>query len=143
LDISKNYRQTTTDAPVESIISEGSYLTEQYFEFVEIPMVFKYSVIDRKLNVSLNGGLWTQILVGNTAITTGDNDFYAKEETKDINTLNYSGSLGIGFNYPVTSNLLISLDPIFKYYLSPINSNPETEVHPYTFGIMTGINFNF
>ncbi len=142
LDISKNYRQASADAPVENIVSEGTYSTEQYFEFVEIPVVFKYFVIDRKLNVSLNGGLWTQILVGNTAITTG-NDFYAKEETNDINTMNYSGSLGIGFNYPITSNLLISLDPIFKYYLSPINSNPETEVHPYTFGIMTGINFNF
>lgn len=142
--ISKDYRE---QAPMvnynENNISEGSFFTEQYFEFVEIPLVFKYYIVNRKLDISLNGGIWTNILVGNTAITTGDNDYYVKEETNNVNTLNYSGSLGVGFNYPITSNLLISLDPIFKYYLSPINSNPETEVHPYTFGIMTGINFNF
>lgn len=146
LNISKDNRQQpqpeTYSANTE-IITEGPYFTEQQFEFVEIPLVLKYYIVDKKLDISINGGLWTNILVGNTAVTTGDNDYYNKEATNDVNTLNYSGSLGIGFNYPVTSNLLISLDPIFKYYLSPINNNPETEVHPYTFGIMTGINFNF
>jgi hypothetical protein len=143
--LSKDNRQQTADiAPVENMnITQGSFYTEQQFEFVEIPLVFKYFVVDKKLGISINGGLWTNILVGNKAVTTGSDNYRSEEETNEINTFNYSGSLGFGFNYPITSNLLISLDPIFKYYLSPINSNPETEVHPYTFGIMTGINFTF
>lgn len=142
--MSKNNQPTAEIAYAENLsITQGSFITEQQFEFVEIPLVFKYFVVDRKLGVSVNGGLWTNILVGNKAVTTGSDNYRSEEETNEINTVNYSGSLGFGFNYPITSNLRISLDPIFKYYLSPINSNPETEVHPYTFGIMTGINFTF
>jgi len=140
---SKNLPPQMDQTVEESTVTEGTVYTEQSFEFVEFPLIFKYFIVDRKLDISLNGGIWTNILIGNKAIATDNLNFYVEDKTNDINTFNYSGSLGIGFNYPLTSNLLISLDPIFKYYLSPINSNPETEVHPYTFGIMTGINFSF
>ena len=65
------------------------------------------------------------------------------EQPENINKINYSGSLGIGFDYPITSSVLFNLEPIFKYYLSPINKITESKVHPYTFGIMAGVRYSF
>ena len=64
-------------------------------------------------------------------------------KTTDINIVNYSGSLSLGLGYPISSKISISLEPFFKYYLKPINSNPQTAVYPYSMGVMSGIKYIF
>ena len=121
----------------------GEVTAEQYFEYVEVPFLFRYMIIDKKLDVNLCTGIWANFLVGNKAIATDNANNMAKGKTKDINTFNYSGSVSIGLEYPVTHSININFEPFFKYYLSPINTNPETNVYPYTMGVLTGINYSF
>ena len=121
----------------------GLVTAEQYFEYIEIPFIFRYLIVDRKLDVNLCSGIWANFLVGNKAIATDNENFTTKGETEDINTFGYSGSFSVGLAYPVVKNIDISLEPFFKYYLSPINTNPETSVYPYSVGILTGISYSF
>lgn len=134
--------------PVASIEEDidwtvGELTTEQYFEFVEIPFLIKYLIIDKKVDVNLCTGLWANFLVGNKAMVTDNDNVVTEGKTNEINSFNYSGSVSIGVEYPIASNLNINLEPFFKYYLSPINTNPETDVYPYSMGVLTGIIYTF
>ena len=81
--------------------------------------------------------------MGNKAFATDNQNFKTEGETEEINSFGYSGSFSIGLEYPVANNIDISLEPFFKYYLSPINTNPETSVYPYSIGVLTGISYSF
>lgn len=122
---------------------QGIVSGEQYFEFVEIPFIVKYKFIDKKVDVNVSTGIWANIMVGNKAIVTDNKTFSTKGETNNINTLNYSGSLSLGVGYPISSKLSLSLEPFFKYYLTPINTNPETSVYPYSMGVLSGVQYTF
>lgn len=121
----------------------GTYTAEQYFEFVEVPLILSYKLIDKKLDLNISSGIWANFLVGNKAIATDNESFTTRGKTTDINTINYCGSLSLGLDYPLSKRLALSIEPFFKYYLSPINTNPQTEVYPYSMGVMSGVKYSF
>ena len=99
--------------------------------------------MDKKLDIDLSSGLWANFLIGNKAIATDNQYFNAEGVTQNINSVSYSGSLSVGFGYPISQNLDLNFEPFFKYYLTPINTNPETSVHPYSMGILSGVRYSF
>jgi hypothetical protein len=117
----------------------------QYFEYLEIPLIIKYKIIDRKMDFNILTGISTHFLIGNDIYldytNLYDNDRFP--ENVNVNNMNYSGSLGIGIEYPVLSKLMLNIEPRFKYYINPIVSNPSYNIHPYSFGIFTGISYVF
>ncbi|MBN1414311.1 MAG: PorT family protein [Bacteroidales bacterium] len=115
----------------------------QYFEYLEVPIILRYKIIDRKLDLHLMGGISTNFLVGNRVQIDDDGEKYDYGKTNDISTINYSGSVGIGFEYPVLTNLLFNLEPKFRYYLNSMNTNDDLDVHPYSIGIFAGISYVF
>ena len=90
----------TAEGPIDWTV--GEVTAEQYFEYVEVPFLFRYMIIDKKLDVNLCTGIWANFLVGNKAVATDNANNMAKGKTKDINTFNYSGSVSIGLEYPFT-----------------------------------------
>lgn len=142
----KSYNLGGEDQRPEQIEADdytiGDDVVQEYFEYLEIPLVVRFKIVDRKLGIDLNGGLWTNFLINFDAVTN-DPEVTITEQPDNINKVNYSGSLGIGFDYPITNSVLFNLEPIFKYYLSPINNIAESKVHPYTFGVMAGIRYSF
>ncbi|MBN2272762.1 MAG: outer membrane beta-barrel protein [Bacteroidales bacterium] len=115
----------------------------QYFEYFEVPLMLKYKVIDRKLDFSLLGGITTNFLAGNNVELDDDGTRYDFSETAEIARVNYSGSVGLGLEYPVITNLLFSLEPKFRYYLNPAARYSGINVFPYSVGIFAGISFVF
>ncbi len=114
----------------------------QYFDFLEIPLIVKYKIIDSRINMNLSGGLNANILVGNKVIIENDNmDIYRK--TTNINKVNYSSIAGIGIEYSLNTNLFLNFEPRFIYYLNDINENVGVNVHPYSFGAFAGISYLF
>jgi hypothetical protein len=115
----------------------------QYFEYLEVPLTLRYKVIDRKLDFSLFGGVSTNFLAGNSVKISDNNNIYDFGETADITKVNYSGSVGIGLEYPIITNLLINLEPKFRYYLNPIYKSGDLNVFPYSVGVFAGISYVF
>ena len=150
-DVVNSTGNITFDKNLAPPVSEADYTdwtsglvtAEQYFEYVEIPFIFRYLIVDKKLDINLCSGIWANFLVGNKAFATDNQNFKTEGETEEINSFGYSGSFSIGLEYPVANNIDISLEPFFKYYLSPINTNPETSVYPYSIGVLTGISYSF
>jgi hypothetical protein len=115
---------------------------EQSFEFIEVPFLAKYKLINRKINVHLLGGLSTHVLVNNKIRLVSDNSTNYGS-TSDVETMNYSSSVGFGVVYKMSKNLLFSVEPTFKYYLNSFNSTDIVKLHPYAFGLYSGISFKF
>jgi hypothetical protein len=120
-------------------ITEGDITAIQYFDYLELPVTVKYKIIDRKLSFSFLGGLITNFLVNNGVQLKQNGNSESFGTTRDINKVNYQGSVGLGLDYPLMDRLYISLEPRFRYYLNPIDQ--RFNVHPYSFGLFAGISF--
>ncbi len=129
-------QHTTTDMEVDATAT-------QYFEYLEIPLILKYKIIDRKIDLNLLSGISTHFLIGNDIYLDYNNMYDRFPENVNVNNLNYSGSLGIGIEYPILSKLMLSIEPRFKYYINPIVRNPSYTIHPYSLGVFTGISYLF
>jgi hypothetical protein len=119
--------------------TEGDITAVQYFDYLELPVTVKYKIIDRKLSFSFLGGVITNFLVNNGVQIEHNGNKESFGTTRDINKVNYQGSVGLGLDYPIMERMAISLEPRFRYYLNPIDQ--RFDVHPYSFGIFAGISY--
>jgi hypothetical protein len=121
-------------------ITDEGISAVQYFDYLELPVTLKYKIIDRKLSFSFLGGLITNFLVNNGVQLKQDGHSESYGSTRDINKVNYQGSVGLGFDYPIMDRMSVSLEPRFRYYLNPIDQ--RFNVHPYSFGIFAGFSYS-
>nr|MBD3623139.1 outer membrane beta-barrel protein [Sunxiuqinia sp.] len=116
---------------------------EQNFEYIEIPLILRYQLLDATFDLQLLGGLNTSVLVGNNAYA---NSQYGNErigETRDMNAVNYSTSFGFGLGYGLSDKISLRVEPQVKYFLGSLNSNANVNFKPYTIGIYTGLSYQF
>jgi hypothetical protein len=116
---------------------------EQQFQYVEVPFLMRYKVIDRTLDVNILGGFGANFLVGNDVLLNYGSTKEVIGTINGLNAVNYTGTIGFGIEYPVMKRINIHLEPSFRYYLNEMNSNSTVESHPYSIGIFTGINYSF
>lgn len=115
----------------------------QSFEYIEVPLIIRYKIIDKIIDINLIGGLGANFLVGNNVYLMYENSKDVIGKTNGVNDINYSGSLGFGLEYPILNSVNILIEPSIKYYLNPINANSSVESHPYSIGIYTGVSYSF
>lgn len=116
---------------------------KQNFRYLELPFVLRYKVIDRSLDINLIGGISYNFLVNNSVYTINDGNRYPIGKTEGLSVMTFSSSLGMGMEYSFTKSFSLNLEPTFRYYLNPFNGLPETNIHPYSFGIFSGISYKF
>ncbi|MBN2214612.1 MAG: PorT family protein [Bacteroidales bacterium] len=117
----------------------------QYFEYLEVPLNLKYKILDKKFDISLMGGISTNFLIG-TDILLNFTDHSSKNTdytTEGLKQINYSGLMGIGFEYPLFKNLILNVEPKFRYYVNSIDKEKVYNIHPYSIGIFSGISYVF
>ncbi|MBI9055255.1 MAG: outer membrane beta-barrel protein [Bacteroidales bacterium] len=116
---------------------------QQSFQYIEVPVILRYKLIDKIVDLNIVGGVGANFLVGNDVLLVYGNTKEVIGETKGVNSVSYNGSIGFGIEYPLMKRLNIRLEPSIKYYLNSINTNSSVESHPYSLGIYTGINYTF
>jgi len=132
---SQYLRANTMDAP------EGEIL--QQFQYLELPLILRYKVIDRRLGFHFLGGLSSNFLVGNSAYyQDGENKEYIGA-TGNLKPVNYSSVVGLGVDYSISRRFHINIEPTFRYYLNSINTGSFIKSHPYTIGFYTGLLYTF
>ncbi len=119
--------------------SQSSTLT-QYLEYIEVPFIARYLIIDQDFNFSLLGGVSTNLLI-DSPVYLDDGTYFTENE--QINSVNLSSTVGLGFGYRLNDQLSLNIEPQFKYYLSPVNPGSTVEARPYSIGIFTGITYLF
>ncbi|MCG6186053.1 outer membrane beta-barrel protein [Maribellus maritimus] len=128
-------------ASPNTLLTEGEF--SQVFDFIEIPLYLRYSLVDAKFGVELLGGVNAGIIAGNKVYMENQ---YGNEnigKTKDISSVNISGTVGVGLNYALNKNISLAVEPRFNYYLNSINQNPDVSFRPYRIGVYTGLYYEF
>jgi hypothetical protein len=112
------------------------------YEYIEIPVIARYAVIDKKINFHVMGGLSTNILINEYVEVDYQIDLPGEYGSTNLNTLNYSSTIGLGFGYDISQNVVMTVEPQFKYFLGS-QTYFRNDVHPYSFGIYTGLKYLF
>lgn len=121
-----------------AITTQSSADIIQRMKVIEIPVMARYYILAGKFNWHITSGLSTNILIGNDALLRNNDQKEKIGETANLKRLNYAGIVGTGFGYALKKNIILTLEPTFKYYLNSI-STTGIKVHPYSFGLYTGI----
>jgi hypothetical protein len=131
-----------------SFVRSNSFSTtdgeiHQHFEYIELPMILRYRVIDRRLGFNFLGGFSTNFLVGSNAYFQEGENREQIGTTLNLRPLNYSSIFGVGLDYSISKRFHINLEPTFRYYLNSINTGSGIKSHPYSIGFYTGILYVF
>lgn len=123
-----------------SIDQNGSL--DQNFSYVEIPLEAKYNILQKKLGVNIVGGISTYLLYQNKVTINSFGKSTILGEASNLNSLNFSGNLGLDFDYNISKKLYINVSPMLKYQFNTFSENAGG-FQPYYFGVYTGLNFRF
>jgi hypothetical protein len=115
----------------------------QNFSYLELPVVLRYKIIDKAIDINLLGGISYNMMIDNSVYTMVDGGKYPIGKTEGLNLLNVSSSLGMGMEYSFSKKLSLNLEPTFRYYLNPFNEYTGSNTHPYSFGVFSGISYKF
>ena len=129
-----------SDIVAQSPTREGRMVQE--FGYLEVPLELNYALLDKKFGVQVIGGLSSLFLVDNSVSLESVSGTTEMGEANNINDLNFSTNLGLGFNYRMNPSMNIFLEPMFKYQLNTF-SDAAGNFRPYTVGVYTGLNFRF
>jgi hypothetical protein len=129
--------------PLKANLQPLSNTLHQDFSYLELPVVLKYKIIDKAVAFNLIGGVSYNFLVNNNVYTMVDGSKYQIGTTRGLNSFTLSSSLGMGMEYSFTKNLSLNLEPTFRYYLNPFSGTEGSTIHPYSFGLFSGISYKF
>jgi len=115
----------------------------QNFEYIEIPLVIKYKVLDNRFSMNLSGGLSPGLMVNNTAYMQIEELDYQLDRSEEFYPVIYNTVIGVGLDYAIKSNLHLSFTPAFKYSLNSIRKDHSIQYHPYSISLFTGISYTF
>jgi len=115
----------------------------QNLSYLELPVILRYKLVDRAIDFNLIGGVSSNLLVNNSVYTSLDGTKYEVGRTAGLNSVTFSSSLGMGMEYSFSKNLSLNFEPTFRYFLNPFSNTEGIGVHPYSFGIFSGISYKF
>lgn len=116
---------------------------EQVFDYIEIPMVIRYRLIDSKFDLQLMGGLNTGFLIGNAAYQTAGGSRSRIGSTSDMRSVIYSPNLGLGLGYELSPKLQLRVEPQWRYSVESLSRNRNVNYRPHIFGLYTGLSYSF
>ncbi len=115
----------------------------QVFRYLEVPLVIRYKLFDRKVDVNLSGGMAYGILVENKAFVNDGTNNINIGSTQGVNMFNVSSQVGLGMEYNISKQMSFNVEPVFRYYLTPFSNLSSTITRPYSFGLFSGFFFRF
>jgi len=57
--------------------------------------------------------------------------------------ISFSSSVGMGMEYSFSGNFSFNLEPTLRYYINPFSPVAGVKIHPYSFGLFSGLIYKF
>jgi hypothetical protein len=112
------------------------------FEYIELPIILRYKIIDRKLGLDVHSGFSTNFLIANrSSVIYNDNDLWSGSEDA-ISPMLYNATIGLGLNYDIFNNFSLNIEPTFRYSIITSKTNSLLR-YPYSFAVFAGFSFRF
>lgn len=131
-----------TFGDVENFSSDEKGNLNQEISYYEVPLELTFKVLDKKFGVNLIGGMSTLILQRNTVILESSGLQMQIGEANNLNKLNFSGNIGVGFRYSFWKSFNANFEPVLKYQFNTFNDNAGN-FKPYIVGLYTGLSYSF
>jgi hypothetical protein len=112
-------------------------------EYLEVPFIVSYKLIDSNVNVEINGGVGSSFLVNNSAKIYNGGEVLKSRGTTDLRSVVHAGILGVGFGYDISKKIALSFEPQIKYFINSISSNESVDYHPCQLGLYAGVTYSF
>lgn len=121
--------------------------TANELHYITVPLALKYYFGNNKLNFFALAGADANILLGQD-LTTGlyGASYYGKKSTPQpigLNSIYINAMLGGGVNYSINRWLGLTLSPVYKFALNPINKDMPFKAYPHSFSLAAGLRFSF
>jgi hypothetical protein len=129
--------------PSKYNLTQVSNNIHQVFRYLEFPVIIRYKVIDQKVDLNFSGGVSYGYLVENFAYANDGANVIPVGRTEGVNIHSISSQLGLGMEYNISTNISFNLEPVFKYYVTPISNLSGTLYKPYSVGFFSGLFFKF
>jgi hypothetical protein len=129
--------------PAKASLQYINNTIRQDVSYLEFPVIIRYKFLDKVIDLNLIGGLSYNLLVNNFVYTMNDGVKYPIGKTAGLNPITLSSSFGMGMEYNFSENFSFNLEPTIRYYLNPFIDNSGLKIHPYSFGIFSGISYKF
>lgn len=113
------------------------------FNFLEIPLLARISILDRKLDINAGAGISGSVLLSKTASLEFNGESHQIGEPGEIRNYLYQSVLFVGVEYPFGKHFSFDLLPTMRYALNKINKQSDFDYRPYSFSIKTGIIYSF
>ncbi len=129
------------DVNAESVNISGNML--QQFGYLEVPLEINYALIDRKFGIDIIGGISSLFLIDNAVLLESEEGLTTEiGEANNINSINFSTNVGLGFNYKFSPKIKLNIEPVFKYQLDTF-SRTDNNFRPYSVGVYSGFTIKF
>lgn len=115
----------------------------QVFRYLEVPFLVRYKVIDRDIDMNLSGGMSYGLLIQNSAYAMDGNNMVPIGHTEGLNVHTISSQIGLGMEYSFSKVISFNVEPVFRYYLTPLSDLTGTLSRPYSFGLLSGFFVRF
>lgn len=113
----------------------------QILDYVEVPFLARYRLVDRQLDLSVTGGFSANFLADNNAFMFDGGKKTYVGYTQGMDAFSVSSSLGLNLEVPIFKSLSFNMEPRFKYFITPVNS--DTGYTPYSFSMLAGFAIHF
>ena len=138
--------QATSNNSIDPVKANLKYVSSDIYQdltFLEMPLILRYKLIDKKIDLNLIGGVSYNFLVNNSVYTFDNGSRYPVGNTQMLNNVSLSSSVGMGMEYNISRSFSFNVEPTFRYYLNPINSGGTSVFHPYSIGVLSGLSYRF
>ena len=115
----------------------------QHFGYIEVPLVFRYRIIDRMFSMSVKSGIAANFLYTNNVYLQGSAYTRSIGVSTGVSPLSWSGTGGFSFGYPISDRVNIALEPTFSMFLTPMGQfrSLTRETYPYNYSLFMGIRY--
>jgi len=118
------------------------HLIERY-DYLEIPLIVRYKIVDRKLSFHVLSGMSANVLLGTNSFIDNGSEIVRDGTVLSARPVSYSSVFGVGIGYQIIRNLSFGIEPTFKYFLQPYTTSSQIITNPYALGIYAGVTYRF
>lgn len=149
-DLGSDRVQTTKwplDIPEPKLLEELGFGLTQRFSFVEIPVVLRYTLLDRRVGLHLKAGMAANFLINNEVLLVSDAYKDVVGQTSGLRDHYFSGIGGLVMTVPVSQRFQLFIEPTGQIFLNPMGrddmSARSTKAFPYHFAVYSGLAYRF
>jgi len=121
---------------------DDNYLKRR-FEYIEVPVQVACKLADNKIGVSLTGGFSAAFLIGNKEVLSLNNEQTSKGKTANMQSLTYSGSLGLELGYDITKHITLTVEPRLRHDINSLSALNSVNYKADHLEIATGLTYCF